>query len=168
MALNPIRALKSRTIDVAVMPKRTRDTRLLNAPLYRDEMVAVVPRGQLLPSRGYVEIRDVANETYVANSTTAEIGREFTRLFDPAGIRPKRVLQAGHIEAVLGVVRAGVGVTVSTRSTAMPFMATGELALLPLTAAGQFLTWFATFFATGRETHPARDVVTTLARITAA
>lgn len=168
VALNPIRALKSRTIDVAVMPERTRDTRLRNVPLYRDEMVAVVPRGHLLSSRGYVEIRDVANETYVANSTTPEIGREFTRLFEPAGIRPKRVLQAGHIEAVLGVVRAGVGVTISTRSTVMPFMATGELTLLPLTAAGQFLTWFATCFATGRETHPARDVVTSLARITAA
>jgi LysR family transcriptional regulator for metE and metH len=167
VAMDPIRALKKHAIELAVMPERTRDARLRNVPLYRDEMVAVVPRGHPLSSRGYVEIRDFVHETYVANSTTPEIGREYTRLFEPAGIRPKRVLQAGHVEAVLGVVRAGVGVTISTRITAMSFMPTGGLVLLPLTLSGQFLTWYATCFTTGKETRYAREVVATLSRITA-
>lgn len=167
VAMDPIRALKKHAIELAVMPERTRDARLRNVPLYRDEMVAVVPRGHPLSARGHVEIRDVANETYIANSITPEIGREYSRLFEPAGIRPKRVLQAGHIEAVLGVVRAGVGVTIGTRSAVMPFTTGGELTLLPLTSSGQFLTWYATCFAVGKETRPAREVVATLARITA-
>ncbi len=168
VALDPIGALKKRAIDLAIMPERTRDARLRNAALYRDEMVAVVPRGHRLTANDHAEIRDFGDETYVANSTTPEIGREYTRLFKPAGVRPRRVVQAGHIEAVMGVVRAGIGVTISTRSTAEPFAASGELVLLPLTPSGQYLTWFGTCFASGPDTRAVRDVLTVLARVTAA
>ena len=82
-----------------------------------NEMVAVVPRGHRLTAGDHAEIRDFADVTYVANSTTPEIGREYTRLFKPAGVRPRRVVQAGHVEAVMGVVRAGIGVTISTPMT---------------------------------------------------
>ena len=167
VALDPIGALKKRAIDLAIMPERTRDARLRNVALYRDEMVAVVPRGHRLTAGDHAEIRDFADVTYVANSTTPEIGREYTRLFKPAGVRPRRVVQAGHVEAVMGVVRAGIGVTISTRSTAEPFAASGELVLLPLTPGGQYLTWFGTCFASGPDNRAARDVLTMLARVTA-
>ena len=167
VALDPIGALKKRAIDLAIMPERTRDARLRNVALYRDEMVAVVPRGHRLTAGDHAEIRDFADVTYIANSTTPEIGREYTRLFKPAGVRPRRVVQAGHVEAVMGVVRAGIGVTISTRSTAEPFAASGELVLLPLTPGGQYLTWFGTCFASGPDNRAARDVLTMLARVTA-
>jgi LysR family transcriptional regulator for metE and metH len=167
VALDPVAALKKRAIDLVVMPERTRDARLRNVALYRDEMVAVLPRGHRLAAQGHAEIRDFTDETYVANSTTPEIGREYTRLFQPAGVRPKRVVQAGHVEAVMGVVRAGIGVTISTRSTVELFAASGELVLLPLTPGGQYLTWYGTCFASGPDTRAARDVLTVLARITA-
>lgn len=167
VALDPIGALKKRAIDLAIMPERTRDARLRNVALYRDEMVAVVPRGHRLTAGDHAEIRDFADVTYIANSTTPEIGREYTRLFKPAGVRPRRVVQAGHVEAVMGVVRAGIGVTISTRSTAEPFAASGELVLLPLTQGGQYLTWFGTCFAGGPDTRAVRDVLTVLARVTA-
>lgn len=167
VTLDPIGALKKRNIEIAVMPARTRDARLRNAALYRDEMIAVVPRGHALALRNHLEIRDFANETYIANSTTPEIGREYTRLFEPAGIRPSRILRAGHIEAVIGVVRAGIGVTISTRSTVTPFAADDKLVFLPVTAGGQYLTWFATYLASGPGARISRDVVTTLARVTA-
>jgi LysR family transcriptional regulator for metE and metH len=168
VALDPITALKKRAIDLAIMPERTRDARLRNVALYRDERVAVLPRGHRLAAHGHVEIRDFAEETYIANSTTPEIGREYARLFRPAGVRPKRVVQAGHVEAVMGVVRAGIGVTISTRSTVELFAASGELVLLPLTAGGQYLTWYGTCFASGSDTRAARDVLAVLARVTAA
>ena len=167
VALDPIGALKKRNIEIAVMPARTRDVRLRNVALYRDEMIAVIPRGHPLALRTHLEIRDFANETYVANSTTPEIGREYARLFEPAGVRPRRILRAGHIEAVIGVVRAGVGVTISARSTILPFAADGGLAFLPLTANSQYVTWFATFMASGPNVRSAREVVATLARVTA-
>lgn len=167
VALDPIGALKKRAIDLAIMPERTRDARLRNMALYRDEMVAVVPRGHRFTAHGHAEIRDFAEEIYVANSTTPEIGREYTRLFKPARVHPGRVVQAGHVEAVMGVVRAGIGVTISTRSTAEPFAASGELVLLPLTQGGQYLTWFGTCFAGGPDTRAVRDVLTVLARVTA-
>ena len=167
VAEDPVAALKKRQIDAAVMPARTRDARLRHIALYRDEMVAVVPRGHRFATQAFVEVRDFATETYIANNTRPEAGREYSRLFAPAGIRPQRVLRAGHIEAVTGVVRAGIGVTVSTRSTVAPFIDGGGLALIPLTAGGQYVTWYGSYAAGGATAPLVREVLQALARITA-
>jgi LysR family transcriptional regulator for metE and metH len=167
VAADPVAAVKKRKIDAAVMPARTRDARLRHVALYRDEMVAVVPRGHRFAVQPFVEVRDFATETYVANNTQPEIGREYSRLFAPAGIRPQRVLRAGHIEAVIGVVRAGIGVTVSTRSTVAPFIDGGGLVLVPLTAEGQFVTWYGIHAADVAKAPIVREVMLALARVTA-
>ncbi len=163
VAADPVSAFKKREVDAIVMPVKTRDTRVRNVALYRDEMVAVVPRGHPFGDRPFVEVRDFAAETYIANTTQPETGREYSRLFAPAGIRPQRVLRAGHIEAVMGVVRAGIGITVSTRSTVAPF-ADSSVVLVPLTASGQFVTWYGTYLASGNRSSIAREVVLALAR----
>lgn len=167
VAADPVAALRKRRIDAAVMPARTRDARLRHIALHRDEMVAVVPRGHRFAGQPFVEVRDFITETYIANTTRPEAGREYSRLFAPAGIRPRRVLRAGHVEAVIGVVRAGIGVTVSTRSTVAPFLDGGGLALVPLTSTGQYVTWYGSFMTGGAATPLAREVLQALARVTA-
>ena len=60
-------------------------------------------------------------------------------------------------------IRAGIGITVSTRSTVAPF-ADSSVVLVPLTASGQFVTWYGTYLASGNRSSIAREVVLALAR----
>jgi hypothetical protein len=65
-------------------------------------------------------------------------------------------------------VRAGLGVTVATRTSAATFMSAGGLCMVPLTATGQFLTWHAVIRSTRERGVAPRLVADALAEIVGA
>lgn len=160
-SLHPLRALQERTIDLAVVPTAARGRGLRCLRLFRDEMVALVAEGHARCARGYVELGELAAEPYVADATVIEPGREYERLFAPAGIRPTRVVRAGHMAAVVSLVRAGLGVTIATRTSVAPYLGTGGFVPLRLGPRGHFLTWYAV--VRGARRNPAWRVAEMLA-----
>ena len=167
VSVDPLRALRERRIDVALLPGPVRDRALSSVRLFQDEMIALLPAGHALSTVRFLEVRDLASEVYVADVTTPETGREYERLFEPAGVRPTRVLRAGHMAAVVGLVRAGLGVTICTRTSAAPYVAGGDLALVRLAPQGQFLTWYAILHRTRSRLVPARQVAEALSEVVA-
>jgi LysR family transcriptional regulator for metE and metH len=165
VSLNPAAALADRRIDLAVMPTRVKSRSVTSIRLFQDEMLALLPDRHPKAGRRYLDVRDLAAEVYVTDTITPEHGREYERLFEPAGLIPTRVLRAGHMEAVVALVRAGLGVTVVTRTTAAPFVAAGGLKVVPLTATGQFLTWHAVIRSSKERGSAPRVVAETLARL---
>jgi LysR family transcriptional regulator for metE and metH len=165
VSLDPVSALRDRRIDVAVMPGRAGGRDVTGLRLFQDELVALVPLAHPKARRRYLDVRDLTSEVYVTDTTTQETGREYERLFEPAGVRPERVLRAGHMEAVIALVRAGLGLTVTTRTGAAPFVSGGGLKVVPLTAAGQYLTWYANVRAACGRASPAREVADALSHV---
>jgi LysR family transcriptional regulator for metE and metH len=165
VSLDPVAALRDRRIDVAVMPSRSRGRDFSSLRLFRDELVALVPEGHAKARRRHLDVRDLVAEVYVTDTMTRESGREYERLFEPAGLRPARVLRAGHMEAVIALVRAGLGLTVTTRSGAAPVVVGGGLRVIPLTTSGRFLTWYAHVRAARGAASPARAVAEALAGV---
>jgi LysR family transcriptional regulator for metE and metH len=168
VSLNPVAALSDRRIDVAVVPTRVKSRSVISVRLFQDEMMALVPAAHPKAGRRYLDVDDLAAEVYVTDTVTPEHGREYERLFEPAGLRPARVLRAGHMEAVVALVRAGLGVTVATRTSAAPFMSAGGLSMVPLTATGQFLTWHAVIRSSRERGAAPRLVADALAAVVAA
>jgi LysR family transcriptional regulator for metE and metH len=165
---NPVAALSDRRIDVAVVPTRVKSRLMTSVRLFQDEMIALVPAAHPKAGRRYLDVDDLAAEVYVTDTVTPEHGREYERLFEPAGLRPARVLRAGHMEAVVALVRAGLGVTVATRTSAATFMSAGGLCMVPLTATGQFLTWHAVIRSTRERGVAPRLVADALAEVVGA
>ena len=165
VSLNPMAALRDRRIDLAVMPNRARGRDVAAVRLFQDELIALVPADHPKAKRRYLEVRDLVAEVYVTDTTTQESGREYERLFEPAGVRPARILRAGHMEAVIALVRAGLGLTVTTRTSAATFVAGGGLRIVPLTAGGQYLTWHAHFRTTRLRGAAVRLVADALAQV---
>ncbi len=165
VSLDPVSALRDRRIDVAVMPGRARGRDVSALRLFQDELVALVPLAHPKARRRYLDVRDLVNEVYVTDTTTQETGREYERLFEPAGLRPERVLRAGHMEAVIALVRAGLGLTVTTRTGAVPFVGGGGLKVVPLTPSGHYLTWYAHLRVSRGRASPAREVADALALV---
>jgi LysR family transcriptional regulator for metE and metH len=163
VSLDPLKALRERRIDIAVLPARARDRGLASLRLFQDEMVALLPSAHPKSAERFIDIRQLAEEVYVADVTVPEPGREFERLFEPAGVRPARVVRAGHMAAVVGLVRAGLGVTLCARTSAAPFLAAGGIAILRLAPHGQFLTWHAVVHRTRLRNAPERVVAEELA-----
>lgn len=166
VSLDPVTALRERRIDVAVMPGPLRGRDVDSRRLFQDELVVLVPEGHPKARRRRLEVRDIVSETYVTDTTTRERGREYERLFEPAGLRPVRVLRAGHMEAVIALVRAGLGLTVTTRTSAAPYTSGGGVALVPLSAPGRFLAWYAHVRRVRDGESPAGVVAAALATVT--
>lgn len=141
VSLDPLGALRDGRIDLAVVPTGVRESGLRTVPLFRDEMVAVLPGAHAKASRPWLTARDFLDETYVADVTRREPGREFERFFAPAGVEPTRVVRAGATEGVLALVGAGFGVTILTRLTVEPYLPRAPLALVPLGRRGLRIQW---------------------------
>jgi LysR family transcriptional regulator for metE and metH len=166
VSLDPVTAVKERAIDIAIMPARIRLAAVRSRKLFRDEMVAVLPSSHPKSVRPYLQAQDLADEPYVTDGITPERGREYERLFEPSGVRPRRVLRAGHTAAVIALVQAALGVTILARRAAAPYLAGANLTAVPLTRNGLYLTWYAVMRAGAAKSSAVRIVTDSLATIT--
>ncbi len=168
VSVDPIGAVRDARVDLAVVPVRVREPGLRAVPLFGDELVAVLPPAHPKATRPWLGPRDFLDETYVADVTRREPGREFERFFAPAGVEPSRVVRAGAIEGVLALVTAGVGLTILSRLTAQPYLGAASLALVPLGSRGLRIQWHAVLRRADGSTSPVARVARVLANVGAA
>jgi LysR family transcriptional regulator for metE and metH len=135
----PLPMLLGGKLDLALMTTAVHDRRLATTPLFRDEMLVVVPAGHRLASQRYVRPADLANETVFMYSSR-EDSYVFCTLLTPAGVQP-RLHQVQLTEAILELVRAGLGVTVLARWVVQPYLQSRSLVGVKLTARGFYRGW---------------------------
>ncbi|MFQ3789042.1 LysR family transcriptional regulator [Halomonas sp. A29] len=142
VSLEPCRALRRGHVDLVLVAGSHPPTGFEAILLRRDELRLVVTHGHALARRDWASAEEVAAEPYIAYHTTPEKGREYEQLFSPAGVLPARVISAGVTEAVLSLVRHGLGVSVLPAWTLASYLAAGDLASIALTERGLYLNWY--------------------------
>jgi LysR family transcriptional regulator, regulator for metE and metH len=65
----------------------------------------------------------------------------FRRVLEPAGVSPRRTSEIQLTEAIVEMVKAGVGIGVMARWTVLPHLQAGTLEALRLTRAGFHRQW---------------------------
>jgi len=143
----PIRALLAGKIDICIVLQRPRDRRVESVPLFDDELVAVVAPTHPLASRAYLEASDFAQE-HLLNYSPPEESFLFQHLLTPAGVVPRQFSQMQLTEAIIELVKAGMGTAALARWAVEPHVRAGTLRAIPLTAAGLPRRWFSATRAT--------------------
>jgi LysR family transcriptional regulator for metE and metH len=139
----PVPALLKGRLDLAVVSTPLRDRRVEVTPLFRDELVAVVPPGHRWVGRSHVTAGDFAEQhVFIYNVARAD-STLFTAVLDPAGVTPKRVSRIDLTEAILELVRSGLGVAVLARWAVAPYLRSGALVAVPVTRQGLHRQWSA-------------------------
>ncbi|HJQ38867.1 MAG TPA: LysR family transcriptional regulator [Thermoanaerobaculia bacterium] len=105
---NATDALLERRIDLALVHELRRDPRLQFAPVFEDEIVVVVPKGHALAKKPFVTPEDLANEHVILHTPADD--SFFARQIRAAGVRPRKFSQVMLTEAIIELVRAGLGV----------------------------------------------------------
>ncbi len=162
VSLEPCRALRQGHVDLALIAGSHPPTGFEAVSLRRDELRLVVPQAHTLAQQEWASAEEVAAEPYVAYHTTPEKGREYEQLFSPAGVLPARVISAGVTDAVLALVRGGLGVSILPAWTLAPHLKLGDLASVALTAKGLHLHWFLVMRQGEAEDSAARQLTRTL------
>ena len=139
----PLEALLEGQIDLAVVTSDVDDKRLSSEQLFEDELVAVVSPTHPFAKRSYIEPADFAEEHLIIYKADRHDSYTFTRILAPAGVEPARVSQVPLTEAILELVKAGLGVSVMARWAIEPAIKTGAVRAVRITRRGVHRGWSA-------------------------
>lgn len=137
----PVAWLLEGRIDLAIACRFERDSRLASRALWSDEMVVLVPTKSPLARRKWIEARDFADQHLFVYSLPLESNMVFRELLIPAGVMPRRVSHIQLTEALIEMVKAGLGIAVLQRWSVAPQLERRELVARPLTPAGRLRHW---------------------------
>lgn len=160
----PIEALLDGQIDLAVVTSEVTDRRLHLVPLFEDELVAVVAPTHPFAKRASIEPIDFTEEHLIIYTTDRQDSDTFTRILGPAGVEPERVSQVPLTEAILELVKAGLGVSVMARWAIEPALETGAVKAVRIGKRGVYRSWTAVTLRDRVEPKWQREFVTLLSR----
>jgi len=142
---DPIPALLAGAIDLAIVHRPVRDARIRLRPLFRDELVVVMHPAHRLSRAAFVAAADLEPEHLILYSIPREANLVFREVLMPAGVSPKRVTHIQLTEAIVEMVKAGLGLSVLARWSVAPQVERGELVARSLTRSGRFRHWSAAY-----------------------
>ncbi|MBL8169358.1 MAG: LysR family transcriptional regulator [Acidobacteria bacterium] len=141
---DPLPALLNGKIDLAIVSTEERDKRLHYKPLFQDELVAIMPPGHALADRPYLRARD-----FVGQHLILYVGPKDSHLYQhvliPAGVSPARLTQMQLTEAIVELVKAGIGIGVLARWVVQEQLDAGTLIARSVTKNGLRRRWHAAF-----------------------
>ncbi len=139
----PVDALLAGRLDVAITNDPPRDPRLRSRALFEDDLLVVLPRKHRLAQVEYVRPQQLAGETVIIYPPRTD-SFLLNLYMIPAGAQPGSVLEVPLTEAIIEMVKAGLGVSFLARWAVAPWVAKREVAARPITRQGCRRTWSAT------------------------
>ena len=128
-------------IDVAVIYESSDNPKLNYLELFHDEMFALVPKDHPWSKKKYLEAADFKDQQVIIHSLPLESVSLFSQVLIPEGVQPKNVIQVQVTEAIIEMVKAGLGVNVMAKWIVEPYLKEGDIQLVPVTRRGIHRTW---------------------------
>lgn len=125
-----VQMLRSGQLDVGLMTGPTDNDTFSTVPVQRDRLVALVPKVHKYACRGSLRLCELAPEPFVLGDPNDWViyNRMLLQICERAGFAPRIVQTAPEIQAIIGLVSCGLGVTVMPESHAV-FLNTRTVAL---------------------------------------
>jgi len=137
----PIEALLEGKLDLAIAYSKITDKNLVAEPLFEDEQLVVMAPDHPLAAKQHIQAHDFADVALIVYTTPLNSNQLFQKLLMPAGVTPRKVYQVMLTEAIIEMVRAGMGVAVMARWAVAPYLKSGQLKAVRLTKKGIFRRW---------------------------
>lgn len=127
-------------LDVAILEENT-NPKLSYTPLFQDEFVVIVADDHPWVGRQWIEVNDFADQPYIMYNIPNEQSTTFATLFHSQ--KPTKVYKVTLTEAMIEMVKAGLGVAVLPNWVIKPYVDSGQLVAIPLTRQRMLRTWYA-------------------------
>ena len=127
-------------IDVAIT-EGDENPKFSYTPLFQDEFVAIVAPDHPWANRRWVEIEEFAGQNYIMYNIPDEESSNFMMLYKNR--RPQKVYKITLTEAILEMVKAGLGVAVLPNWVVRPYLQSGQLSAVWITENRVLRTWYA-------------------------
>jgi LysR family transcriptional regulator for metE and metH len=138
----PVEALLAGRVDLALVSSPVRDRRIAVTPVFEDELMVIAAPTHPFAKRTHVRPADIHGETLLVYPPREE-SSVLNDVLLPAGAVPARVEEVMLTEAIMELVKAGLGVSVVARWAVRPLVASGALVARRFTARGIQRRWSA-------------------------
>jgi len=140
---DPIALLMSSAADIAIVNFKREHQGIAYLKLFDDQMVTVIRHDHPWAERPKIAARDFA-EAHLISYDLPFADLEFNRqILAPAGVEPKSVTKVPTTDAIIELVKAGMGVAVLNLWTIQPYLESHELAAVRLRKNGFDHSWYA-------------------------
>jgi LysR family transcriptional regulator for metE and metH len=139
---DPLQALLDGKIDLALVSETPKNGKLSYSPLFQDELVVVTGNDHPLAARSFVRPEDFAQE-HLLIYTSIEETMVFKKVLGPAGVSPRQISKVQLTEALLEMIKAGVGIGVMAKWAVAPQIEAGAVRAIQLTKKGLRRRWVA-------------------------
>lgn len=150
-------ALINRKIDLALAHEAHRDPRLRIQPVFDDEVVVLVARDHLLVKKPYVVSSDLANEHLIMHVPADE--SFFVKQLTRDGVRPRKYSVILLTEAIVELVRGGIGISAVPRWTVARELRSGEVVALRFGKKGLLRKWAVVTLRTAQRSEPVEMLI---------
>ncbi|AKD55639.1 LysR family transcriptional regulator [Spirosoma radiotolerans] len=140
--------LLANKIDVAIT-EGEQNPKFSYTPLFQDEFVAIVAPDHAWAGRCWVELEEFSSQNYIMYNIPEEESSNFMMLFKHR--RPLKVYKITLTEAILEMVKAGLGVAVLPTWVVKPYLQSGQLVAVPITEQRVLRTWYAATLKTKQQ-----------------
>jgi LysR family transcriptional regulator, regulator for metE and metH len=139
----PIEALLEGKLDIAIVHRPLIEKRLSYHRLFQDELLVVTRPDHPLAIRPYVKAQDFTDESLIIYANLKEDALVFQKVLIPASVSPRNVIRVMLTEAIIEMVKAGIGITVLAKWAAAPYIRSGAVRGIRLTKKGLYREWLA-------------------------
>ena len=160
---HPLPYLLDGRLDLAIVSDPVRDRRLVARRIFDDEMVVIAAPRHPFAAQPFVRPEDFAGETLLIYPPKEE-STIYQSVLVPAGVTPARLQQIQLTEAIIELVKAGLGVAVMARWAVAPYVKARTLVAVPLTRRGYSRTWSAATLKDMARVPHVRDFIDLIAK----
>ena len=139
----PFRALLEGRIDLAIVHNLSADARIRHTGLFEDELVVLTPPDHPFARQPFVAPEELVAEHLLTYRLPLRDLSIYQQVLGPAGVTPRRVTQIELTEALIEMVRAGMGVAVLAQWAVAPYVQAGRLTTTRFTEKGLHRRWSA-------------------------
>lgn len=132
--------LKTEAFDMVVTAAPFSKEELSCVHLFKDEMVAIMATDHPLSAKRFLMPNDLAGNKLIVSINLPL--NHFSHLLWPGETTaPEAVMRIDQPHAIIELVRAGLGVSIAPRWAVRSYLASGQLAAVPISARGIHPVW---------------------------
>jgi len=134
--------LEGKRYDLIISGAMAPSDRHTSVPLFKDQLVCIMPEGHPLAACAFVQLADFASARLIAHSDKSR-NRFYQQVLKPQGIEPRKIMNIGAPQAILEMVAADLGIAIFPRWAVAEALKTWRVVARPITPRGFPLTWHA-------------------------
>lgn len=141
----PVAALLRGTLELALVSSPVRDRQLVSVPLFEDEWTVMLSPSHPLAARPYISAVELGRETLFAHEAPRSDVERLRELIATERASLPRVVPIPLTDAMVELVKAGLGVAIVSRWAVAPWEGRGEIVTRRFTRAGLAEVWSAVY-----------------------